>query len=69
MAVFRRFYTEGLKDFEVLRGIRKVVFATNHVGNFHFDIVDDVDEVKDRLSIGAEENEVTILGTFDATTH
>ena len=46
-----------------------MVFTTNHMRDFHFDIINHINEVKDRFAIGAEENEVAILGTFDATTH
>ena len=67
MCVFRGLYAKGLKDFEVFRGIRKMVFTTNHVGDFHFNVIYYIDEVEDRFAIGAEENEVTILGAFDAT--
>ena len=69
MGVFRGLYAEGLKDFEVLGSIGKMVFTTDHVSDFHFDIVDHIDEVEDWFAIGAEENKVTILGAFDATTH
>ena len=65
MGVLRRFDAEGLEELEVLRGVGEVVFAADHVGDLHLDVVDDVDEVEDRFAVGAEDHEVAVLDAGD----
>ena len=67
VGVLRRLDAEGLEELEVLRGIGEVVLAADHVRDLHLDVVDHVDEMEDRLAVGAEDHEVAILGALDAT--
>lgn len=59
--------TEGLKELHVFAGVGKVVFAANDVGNFHGDIVDNVDEVEDGEAVGPEDDKVFIFASADFT--
>ena len=53
-----RLDAEGLVEFDVLGGIRKVVFAADDMGHFHLDVVDHVDEVKNPRAVRAADGHV-----------
>jgi len=69
VGVLGRLDAEGLEELEVLRRVGQVVLAADHVGDLHLDVIDHVHEVKDRLTVGAEDHEVTVLGALDAAAH
>ena len=60
--------TEGLEQFDVFTGVGKVIFTTNNVRDLHSDVVDDIHEVKHRISIRTDNNKVFILETLHVTT-
>ena len=47
VGVLRRRCAQRANDLDMLWRVRKMIFAADHVGDFHFQIVDHVDEVKD----------------------
>src|SRR5712671_2081541 len=38
-----------------------MIFATDNVGNFHLEIVHDIDKVKDRVAVAADDDKVRLL--------
>ena len=69
VGVGRQRRAEGAEELDVLRGVGEVVLAADDVGDAHRDVVDHVDEVEDRLAVGAEEDEVAVLRALDAAAH
>ena len=53
---------ESLDELEVFRGVHQVVFAADDVGDFHFQVVDDIDEVEDVGAVGAFDDHVWRVG-------
>mgnify|MGYP003574932526 CR=1 FL=1 len=60
MGVSRRLDAERFEEGEVLGRVGEMIFAADHVGNFHFEIVHDVDEMKDGLAVRTDDDEVRI---------
>ena len=58
--VMRRFDAEGLEERDVLGGVAQVIFAADDVRDVHLQIVNDVDEMKHRLAVGAQDDEIGI---------
>ncbi len=51
MRVVRWLDAEGAKDLDVLGRIGKVIFAADHVRDFHLEVVDDVYEMKNPRAV------------------
>ena len=47
----RRRCAERAKDLDVLRRVRQVIFAADHVGDFHLEVVDHIHEMKNPRAI------------------
>ena len=47
-------------ELDVLRRIRKVIFAPDDVGDFHLEVVDHVDEMKNPRAIGPPDRHVRV---------
>ena len=62
MGVTRRMLAEGMHEIHVLPRIGQVVFATDDVGDLHFDVIDDIDEVKDVGAVWPTDGLVGLLG-------
>jgi hypothetical protein len=58
--VMRRRHAKRLEQGDVLGGVAEMVLAADDVGDVHFQIVNDIDEVKHRLAVGAHDDEVGI---------
>ncbi len=54
----RQLVTEGPEQEDVLRGVREVVLAADHLGDPHLGVVDDDREVVERGAVGADDDEV-----------
>ena len=61
MGVARRLDAEGAEERDVLGGVGKMILAADDVGDFHFQVVDHVDEMKHRLAVGADDDEIRVL--------
>lgn len=62
VSVGGRVFAEGFEEVDVLPGVGEVVLAPEHVGDAHFDVVHDVDEVEDVAAVGAAEGHVGLFG-------
>ncbi len=58
--VMRRLDAERLEERDVLGGVAQMVFAADDVGDVHFQIVNDVDEMEHGLAVRALDDEVGI---------
>ena len=56
----RRRHAERAEERDVLGGVAQVVLAANDVRDAHFQIVHDVDEMKHRLAVAADDDEIGI---------
>ena len=57
----RRLHAKRLEERDVLGGVAQVVLAADDVRDVHFQIVNDVDEMKHRLAVRALNDEVRVL--------
>ncbi len=62
VGIHRRLQTEGVEQVDVFPGVRQMVLAADHMGDAHFGVVDDVDEVEDVAAVGAADRHVRLLG-------
>src|SRR5260370_11977921 len=53
---------ESAKDLEVLGRVREVIFAANHVGDFHLQVVNHIHEVKNPRAIRTPDCHVWMRG-------
>ena len=60
MRVTRRRNTKGAKKLDVFRRVRKMIFPSNHVRNFHLHVVNHVDEMKNPRAIGTADGHVRV---------
>ena len=58
--VMRRRHAKRLEERNVLGGVAQMIFAADDVGDVHFQIVNDVDEMEHGLAVGALDDEVGI---------
>lgn len=56
---------EGPVEIEVARGIGEMIFPPQNVGDLHFDVVDDIDEVEDVGTIGAADGHVGFFAVVE----
>src|ERR1700747_813233 len=71
MSEMRRLHTQRLVDLNLLSRMCQVIFAADHVRDLHFDIVDNVHEMKNPRSIRAANGHIRFHSAieFDASTH
>src|SRR5260221_3652041 len=64
-------HTQCLVELNMLSRIRQVIFTTDHVRDLHFDIVDNVHEMKNPRAIRAANGHIRFHTAveFDASTH
>ena len=55
-----RLDAERAKEGDVFRGVREMVLAANDVRDLHFQIVNDIDEVENRVAVAADDDEIGI---------
>ena len=60
MRIARRGNAKSTKKLDVFRRVRKVIFASNHVRNFHLDFINHVDEMENPLAIRAADGHVGV---------
>ena len=65
VGVHRQRRAEGLEQLGVLARVRQVVLAADHVRDLHRDVVDDVHEMEHRVAVGADDDEILLLGALD----
>ena len=58
MGKTRRLGTESLVEFDMLRCVGKVILATDDMGDFHLDIIDDIHEVENPGAIRTTQGDV-----------
>ncbi len=58
VGVARGRLSEGFEEFEMFGRVGEVIFAANDVGDLHFDVIDDIDEVEDPGAIGSADGHV-----------
>ena len=56
----RRGRSEGLEKREMLRRIREMILPADDMRNSHFQIIDDVHEMKHRLAVAAKDHKIRI---------
>ena len=56
----RRHGAKRAVELDMLRRIRKMIFAADHVGNFHLDVVDHIHEMKNPRAIRPADGHVGI---------
>ena len=62
MTKFRRFIAKRFIDGKLARGIRKMFFGTDDMGDFHEGIIDHDSEIIDRDTVGFHDDEITDTG-------
>ena len=62
MSKFRRFIAKCFIDGKLTRGIRKMLFGTDDMGDFHEGIIDHDSEIIDRDTVGFHDDEITDTG-------
>ena len=62
MTVGRRSDAQGFENLDVLGRIHDMVLSADDVGHAHFNVVDDIDEVKDIAAVGALDDHVGGIG-------
>ena len=58
MGEARRLGTEGLVEFDMLRGVGEMVLTTDDMGDFHLNVIDDINEMEDPGAIGTAQSDV-----------
>jgi hypothetical protein len=56
----RRRHAKRLEQRDVLGGVAQMILAADDVGDVHFEVVNDVDEVEHGLAVGALDDEIGI---------
>src|SRR6185295_2434838 len=51
---------KGFEEREMLRSVGEVIFAADNMGDAHFEIIDNVHKMEDRLAIGTEDDEIRV---------
>src|SRR6478752_1457927 len=60
MRITRRRNTKGTKKLDVFRRVRKMIFPSNHVRDFHLHVVNHVDEMKNPRAIRTADGHVRV---------
>src|SRR5437762_1700258 len=60
MRITRRRNTKGTKKLDVFRRVRKMIFSSNYMRNFHLHVVNHVDEMKNPRTVRAADGHVRV---------
>ena len=60
VGILGRFHSERAKESEMFGGVGQVILPADHMGDVHFQVVDHIHKMEDRLAIRANQHKVRV---------